>query len=421
MTSKVHATKAEGFVGKHKKQIFGEGVWDACICVYNMMFFRSGMINACLWAVLFTLARQLGKWWIVLLQPVLVYSLDVFAIFFGWTPFGREDGARMRYEFINFLTANIHSRGIDLGFNFYDGDYTRTRLQAQLAKFEHVFKQLGLQESMRVLDCGCGYGDWLYWLKTEKKCEVLGINMTENQARIVRDRGVDCIHSDWQSLFRDKAQMKKLEGQFDAVTFYDTIEHYRKADESCVLRGALGKWLNDKLGFNIALHGEHTGKEYKELFAFGRALLNPKSSVRKMFSSCLHQVVSWRDPMRHRSWLGFEWDGLEKWAPADMKLVMKEDRTEDYRMTSILERDHFGWMLYHVSLRALVITLGSLIFDPHMIIYHFDLLRSYFNFPNAWMWHLGGIDPKQPRYGIARLFWQAWQLQPDQAALIASS
>eukprot|EP00457_Paulinella_chromatophora_P007758 gb/GEZN01007783.1/.p1 GENE.gb/GEZN01007783.1/~~gb/GEZN01007783.1/.p1 ORF type:complete len:433 (-),score=50.52 gb/GEZN01007783.1/:156-1454(-) len=408
-----------------KPQVYGDGALDALHCVFRLLFFRSSMVNICLWAVLFMLARRMDRWWIPLLQPVIVYALDLFAIIFGWSPFAREDGARMRYEFINFLTKNIHSGGIDLGFNFYDGDYARTKEQAQLAKFEHVFTQLGLEKGMSVLDCGCGYGDWLYWLKHVKGCKVMGINMTETQAQIVRDRGIDCIHSDWQTLFRDKVAMQKLEGRYDAVTFYDTIEHYRKADETCVLRGVFGKWLNKTFGCHITLHGEHTGREYKELFAFAHTLLNPASPVAKMFSSCLHQTVGWREFSKHRSWLVFEWicmysiysgvypfgeDGLEKWAPKDMPLVLKEDRTEDYRMTSILERDHFGWMKYHFSLRSLIISVGSLFLDPHMVIYHFDLFRTLLGFPNAWMWHIGGIDPKQPRYGICRLYWQAWQL-----------
>lgn len=117
---------------------------------------------------------------------------------------------------------------------------------------------------MRILDCGCGYGDWLYWLKTEKNCDVMGINMTQNHAEVVEGRGIKCLHTDWQSLFRDESRFAPLRNQFDAVTFYDTIEHYRKVSETCVMRGILGQWINRKLGFElIKLSGDITGVEYK--------------------------------------------------------------------------------------------------------------------------------------------------------------
>jgi len=207
-----------------------------------------------------------------------------------------------------------------------------------------VWKQLGLKEGMRVLDCGCGYGDWLYWLKNTKNCEVqppakiitsvfasellwwldislsriimclpatiivqvMGINMTKNHAEVVEGRGIKCLHTDWQSLFRDEARFAPLRNQFDCVTFYDTIEHYRKVSETCIMRGSLGQWINRKLGFEaIKLSGDITGVEYKELFAFAEAMIDPKSSCRAIWSSTLHLVSRWFELAKHGSYFPF--------------------------------------------------------------------------------------------------------------------
>jgi hypothetical protein len=35
---------------------------------------------------------------------------------------------------------------VDLGFNYYNGDYTKSPRQAQLDKYEHAFDLLGIQE-----------------------------------------------------------------------------------------------------------------------------------------------------------------------------------------------------------------------------------------------------------------------------------
>lgn len=85
------------------------------------------------------------------------------------------------YNFSAFFNDTLHSAGLDYGFNFYDGDYTKTRHQAQIDKFEYAYKQLNLQEGMSLLDCGCGCGDWLYWLQTEKNLKVVGVNITPQQ------------------------------------------------------------------------------------------------------------------------------------------------------------------------------------------------------------------------------------------------
>ena len=79
------------------------------------------------------------------------------------------------------------------------------------------------------MDIGCGLGDWVVWLKGVKKCDVAAVNLTEAQARVVRERGVDCTGSAWQLLAADetphaKAFWGKYEGHVDVVTCWDTIE-----------------------------------------------------------------------------------------------------------------------------------------------------------------------------------------------------
>ena len=147
------------------------------------------------------------------LHPAIVFALDLLERFLGLTIYKREDSTAIAYNRVRFVCANPYGGGIDLGFNFYNGDYTKEARRAQLDKFEHAWAKLGLKEGMRVLDCGCGMGDWMHWLKDEKKCTVVGVNVTLAHALVVRGRGMRCIHSDWQTLFRDDAQFDELRGQ----------------------------------------------------------------------------------------------------------------------------------------------------------------------------------------------------------------
>ena len=264
-----------------------------------------------------------------------------------------------------------------------------------------------------MLDCGCGMGDWLYWLKTVKGCKVMGINVTDAHVVVVKKRGMECIHSDWQTLYADRERFGKLAGQFDCVTFWDTIEHYCKASEITVL-GGLNRQAGTPLGCEAGTPNEQVrAHTYGSLFKMAGELLDPSSPCGTVWSSTLHQnhsctaVLTEAPPAptslgtlsgpsrtdcalaedrgcpvpnvpaalgasrperaavlppprwKEEGLYGFLQiyamisyydgvypylhDGLSKYASyGGFKLIHEEDRTEDYRMTSLVERNHFG-------------------------------------------------------------------------------
>lgn len=93
-----------------------------------------------------------------------------------------------------------------------------------------------------------------------------------------------------------------------------------------------------------------------------------------------------------------------------MRLRHEEDRTEDYRMTSLLERNHFGYVRYSGEPCALVSSLCCLVTDPHFAVLHIDAIRGLLGLETCWMWHLGGTVPHKPKPGaIAQLLWQVYE------------
>jgi len=383
---------------------------------------RNTVINVFIQGSLFYAAYVYSQPLLLLLQPLIIFALDVLERFFGITVFSREQSSIIGYNRMRFATANPYGGGVDLGFNFYNGDYKKEARQAQVDKFEHAFKALGLKEGMRVLDCGCGMGDWLYWLKHEKQCTVVGINMTHAHVNIVRQRGMECVHSDWQSLYADEKAFAPLRGRFDAVTLWDTIEHYCKASEITWRNG-----LNRKKGSAVGeeagtINEEYRIKTYGTLFKMARDLLDPSSECGNVWTSCLHQTHSWKDESLYgllqiyfmTSYYDgvypFLKDGLSKYAPlGGFTLAHEEDRTEDYRMTSLMERDHFGYVRYSFEPCALLMTLCTFVTDPHWAVFHLDLLRGLMNLETCWMWHMGGVVPHEPaKNAIAQLLWQVY-------------
>ena len=384
---------------------------------------RNAVINLLIWGALAFVSQSRGAWWPLLLHPLVVMAFDALERLVGISPFSREQGTTAMYNHLRFVSANPYGGGIDLGFNFYDGNYSKTAEQAQIDKFEHAWRLLRLQEGMRVLDVGCGMGDWMYWLKHEKRCEVLGINVTDAHCEVVRQRGMDCLHTDWQSLFADKERFAKLAGRFDCVTFWDTIEHYCKASEITVLGGA-GRKSGKPLGCEDSTpNGRVRTRVYGSLFRMVRELLDPRSACGTCWASTLHQTHSWKEEgvygflqiyamiSYYDGVYPFGRRGLSQFAECGrMRLAHEEDRTEDYRMTSLLERHHFGYLRYSGEPCAIVSSLCSLVTHPHFAVLHVDLLRAELGLETCWMWHLGGIVPHRPRTdAIAQLLWQVYE------------
>lgn len=70
----------------------------------------------------------------------------------------------------------------------------------------------------RVLDVGCGAGDFLAAAK-ERGLQAIGIDVSEEGASLCREKGLDAVGGDF--LTRDVGT------GFDAVTMWDVIEHLR--------------------------------------------------------------------------------------------------------------------------------------------------------------------------------------------------
>jgi len=323
------------------------------------------------------------------------------------------------YEFMKVATTGAYGAGIDLGFNLYDSglpteDYTRSPFEAQQAKFHHAFEKLDLKKGMKVIDIGCGMGDWLYWLKNEKDCKVIGLNITMGHADVVEDRGIPCLRGSWQSFLAkveagDKEFIGRYCNQFDCVTCWDTIEHYVKGKDV----------------WNVKV----IKKTYRDLFKLAHSLLDKNSECGSFWSSTLHQSRRLEtNPLKYRFWL--EWGncyimncmyngmyptdiptgsvckGLKERASPQFKLKYESDRIEDYRMTSIINPNHFGNFTVEVNLRFLYQTFVEFLAHPHAGIVWFNAMWR----PECcWMWHVGGIKTEIAPDCPTKLLWQAFE------------
>lgn len=86
-------------------------------------------------------------------------------------------------------------------------------------KWEHAVALDYLRASQKVLDIGCGTGNFLFAAKQKKGAEVTGIEFNQDSAQIAREKGLDVV----SELLEDHARSRP--GYYDAVCTFQVLEH----------------------------------------------------------------------------------------------------------------------------------------------------------------------------------------------------
>ncbi len=215
---------------------------------------------------------------------------------------------------------------------------------------------------MKLIDVGCGCGDWLKYCQ-DKGVQVVGINSSKGQVDECHRRGLEVYHLNWKDLEYKEDINKKLYHQFDRVTFWDTVEHYVPAR---MMRCSMQQ-EKEKIYFNM--------------YRMTRYLLKPGNQG-KVFISCLHlrkDLFSfgfwerWKkmcyiivlDKFHSGNYPSYSDDQLVRTAQPFFTLVHRKDATMDYYMTSVLEKTHFGRHKFKMTMERLFILASLVILDPY--------------------------------------------------------
>ena len=342
--------------------------------------------------------------WGLLLYPALHLVTDLLYYVARVAWFDPAVTVQRGYQASAVFHDALHSQGLDYGFNFYDGDFTKDRKQAQVDKFEHAWAQLCLEPGMRLLDVGCGCGDWLAWVRS-RGVEVMGINITREQVLVCRSRGLEVLRGDWRVIAADEAQMAHLTGRFDAVTFWDTVEHYVPMQ----YRGS----------------DSHRDAIYQAMFGFAHRVIQHGKRPARVFISCLHmrhtlsESRTLRDTLRTAAfgWLLDKFhsgcypnasrDCLVKNADHWFELVERTDTTRDYYMTSVLEPHHFGRSRFGLTPTRAVYALWLVLADP------FWAHRALWFLTEDWM---AQFDPQDLERSAVVHWWLTFDARPAAAS-----
>ncbi len=137
---------------------------------------------------------------------------------------GRDRRAvRYHYDAGNQFFALFLDASMTYSCAYFKGGAT-TLEDAQRAKLDLVCKKLGLTESERVLDVGCGWGSFAIHAAQEYGARVLGVTLSEEQVKLGRERVQAAALQDRVTL--RVADYRELAGEsFDAISSIGMVEH----------------------------------------------------------------------------------------------------------------------------------------------------------------------------------------------------
>lgn len=104
---------------------------------------------------------------------------------------------------------------------FPKGDETLE--EAQLAKKRHIIRKLNLKPGQRVLDIGCGWGGMALEIAATEDVSVTGITLSDNQARVARQRAEEAGVADRVSF--EICDYRQLGQKFDRIVSVGMLEH----------------------------------------------------------------------------------------------------------------------------------------------------------------------------------------------------
>ena len=112
--------------------------------------------------------------------------------------------------------ANLHPDAAD----------ARARLRLAAPYLKSLMKQLPGAKDAHILDLGCGYGPWLYWLREAGYQRLEGVDGSAEQVEMAHRLGLDFVRQG--DILHDLAE--RPPASCDVVLAFDVIEHLGKQE-----------------------------------------------------------------------------------------------------------------------------------------------------------------------------------------------
>lgn len=179
--------------------------------------------------------------------------------------------------------------------NYFTNQAGREHTAKRKEKFDlekYQFKKeivplLPVDQSIKILDIGCGTGSLLGACKDAGYKNVAGIDLSDEMVAVAHDFDVpEAVHGDLNAYLKDK------DGQYDVISGMDIIEHFTK-DELTILISTLKKAL--KPGGKVIFRTPNLDAPFGNIYANGdfthENYLNKNSATQLMMAMGFKNVA----------------------------------------------------------------------------------------------------------------------------------
>ena len=240
-----------------------------------------------------------------------------------------------------------------------------------------LVEALGLEPGMRVLDVGCGNGDLLDQVRRAGGVGS-GITLARSQVDFCRQRGLDASHCDF-----DAVEQLYAPATFDIVTFIGPMEHLvteedaRAGRQDQIIEAAFARVARLlKPGGRFFIANIHF-RAPVDITRMSPDPLDHESESLLFFCSNLVRIFS--------GWYTTGDQIPRAAASAGLRVVVEQDATWDYLITSLHWAQRLGALLRHNPWFALRFAARLFARDPR---YAFQAALLYYH--ESWTWQFRG-------------------------------
>lgn len=343
--------------------------------------------------------KYLKNWkWIPIVFVSLFIVLEVIYYTMRVNIWNENEKVRDLYNIMfRFLPKDgVHTQAADLTEGYFKCNYEGTSAdQAMKNKYDKIYELLKLEPGMRVIDLGCGHGQWMTYLR-ERGVTATGVTLSNDQYNNLKKKGFEVHLGDFTKL------PSSFYGKYDAISAIGSFEHVPK------------DWMSYEYAKNYMTH---VMKKHQLLF-------KRESPSKRLFMSVIsfdseHQW-SFKDVatfyVLERTTSGFYYYDYEFKNMAESTMDYKTEAvaklTEDYRYISVVNKNHFGDADYELDISKVLFFVGLMMYDP------FWIHRIATVFFKPWMWQFGGNGKNVIPNDVARpcmLGWYVFKYEPHVA------
>jgi 2-polyprenyl-3-methyl-5-hydroxy-6-metoxy-1,4-benzoquinol methylase len=104
-------------------------------------------------------------------------------------------------------------------------EYSKQALESWYRMYDRIYGDvLPIDKNVRILDVGCGIGDFLYYLEKKGYNNFIGIDISEEQIKFCKENiteNVECC---------DVFYFLEKNSNFDVIVMNDVLEHFKKKE-----------------------------------------------------------------------------------------------------------------------------------------------------------------------------------------------